>query len=63
MTGAESSRAQSRYQLGERAGVRVSVRLIELSGEGARRLRRRQLEAIVWLLRRAHQDQAERDDG
>lgn len=43
----------ARYELGEHGGVRVSVRLVELRGDDARRLRYRQLETIVRLLRRA----------
>lgn len=46
-------RREHRYELGERGGIKVAIRLIELSSEDARRLRQRQLEAIVWLLRRA----------
>jgi hypothetical protein len=42
-----------RYEVGERDGIKVAIRLIELSGDDARRLRRHQLEAVIWLLRRA----------
>lgn len=36
----------------------MSVRLVELRGDDARRLRQRQLEAIVRLLRRAAEPNA-----
>ena len=40
-------RREHAYELGERDGIKVAIRLIELSGDDARRLRRCQLEAVT----------------
>lgn len=50
----ELNRDGRRFDLGERAGIRFSVRLLELADDDAQRLRRRQLETVLWLVRHAH---------
>jgi hypothetical protein len=50
---ADSATGAQRYDLGEHAGIKVVVRLVELPADEGGRLRERQLRALVRLLRRA----------